>query len=698
MYLMGRRWMGKTEILRRVHHRLFHKQQGVVPVYYQFKDYLNAEDFAEDYVREVIKQYIAFSKREPRIAREELSFKGLKRLLVDADMPEMAGFVSRHIEGRTQGDRITVLRNAITAPCSISQQSNMPVFLLLDDFDLADGIRLYKGGPAMLKEFMDILTTGCSSFLAVGFKKKIIEGRGSRCSIEAIELRGLEEETSETMMLEMCRQHKVECDTEILSLAARLLDGNPMYMKNIIWAAAKADKGLAGLRDFIYIYVTEVLEGDIAFMLRSAIALRGLDTLRVVHACANSEMGISEEELSERLSLDFEELKGVVDRLSEFGIIEINCGLVYWAGDNVVKDFIDYIYEKEVKGRSAEEAKTGILRSRLKEGFFLQGAKLEGKLNEEVSALLKTFNGQRILKALFRGEDSPERKQQEVKKKEGDEITLPHIVGCFDVSRWEGAETGPSILVAHGFQNTRYVEDNEVTWIVGIKQTPVPVHIGDVENFIRRSNFLRARFKGTRVFRWMVGRQGFAIEALDRLGQEGIYSTDGVQLRILRDTITDKDAAVRTKQAGVPVPTKEFEIVLPMKSRSELVAARAVEEIGEEMGFDGHSIAQIKSALVEACINAFEHSNVKNGKVHVRFVSGEDRLAIHIQNIGSVFDKTPMPEPFSGTGPAMPLKRGWGIELMKRLMDDVRFEKLRGGTMLVMVKYLKKKNKRSGRS
>jgi serine/threonine-protein kinase RsbW len=556
---------------------------------------------------------------------------------VDADMPEMAGFVSRHIEGRTQGDRITVLRNAITAPCSISQQSNMPVFLLLDDFDLADGIRLYKGGPAMLKEFMDILTTGCSSFLAVGFKKKIIEGRGSRCSIEAIELRGLEEETSETMMLEMCRQHKVECDTEILSLAARLLDGNPMYMKNIIWAAAKADKGLAGLRDFIYIYVTEVLEGDIAFMLRSAIALRGLDTLRVVHACANSEMGISEEELSERLSLDFEELKGVVDRLSEFGIIEINCGLVYWAGDNVVKDFIDYIYEKEVKGRSAEEAKTGILRSRLKEGFFLQGAKLEGKLNEEVSALLKTFNGQRILKALFRGEDSPERKQQEVKKKEGDEITLPHIVG-------------------------------------------------------------RARFKGTRVFRWMVGRQGFAIEALDRLGQEGISSTDGVQLRILRDTITDKDAAVRTKQAGVPVPTKEFEIVLPMKSRSELVAARAVEEIGEEMGFDGHSIAQIKSALVEACINAFEHSNVKNGKVHVRFVSGEDRLAIHIQNIGSVFDKTPMPEPFSGTGPAMPLKRGWGIELMKRLMDDVRFEKLRGGTMLVMVKYLKKKNKRSGRS
>jgi serine/threonine-protein kinase RsbW len=690
MYLMGGRWMGKTEILRRVYQRLFWAQKGVFPVYYQFKGYFNAEDFAEDYLREILKQYLAFLKREPRIAREEITLDRLKRLLVDTDMPEVARFISRHREGRINGDHIAVLRNATNAPCLISQKSGIPVFLLLDDFDLADSISLYEGGPAILKEYMDILTSGSFFFLAAGSIKKFLESRGSRCSIEPIELMGLEEETAVTMGLEMCRLHNIDCDTEILSLAARLLEGNPMYVKNIIWAAQREERGLTSLRDFVDIYVTEVVDGNISFSLRSAIPLRGSEALRVLYVCANSEKGSSEEELTERLVLSLDELKGVVDNLSEFGLLEITSGRVRWAGDNVLKDFINYIYETEVKGRSAEEAKTGILSKRLKEGFYLQGAKVHGEPKEDISALIKTFNGQRVPKSLLRGEDSPARKKEVERIKRGDEIDLPHIVGCFDVSRWEGVETGPSILVAQGFQNTRYVEGNEVTWIVGIKETMGPIHIGDAENFIRRSRLLRENIKAARVVRWMVGRERFATEALKRLGQEGIYSTDGVQLRILRDTIEEKKAAARDVDTGVPVPIKEFEIVLPMESRSELIAARAVEEIGEEIGFDENAVAQIKTALVEACINAFEHSNVKEGKVHVRFVAGKDRLAIHIQNIGGVFEGPPLPGAVPRTGSKIPHKRGWGIELMKRLMDDVRFEKLRGGTRLVMVKYLKK--------
>jgi serine/threonine-protein kinase RsbW len=690
MYLMGGRWMGKTEILRRVYHRLFREEDGVVPVYYQFKGYFNAGDFAEDYVREIIKQFLAFLTRQPRIAREEMPLDELKSLLVDTDMSEMARIISRHRKGRINGDHISVLRNAITAPSLISQQSSLPVFLLLDDFDLADRISFYEGGSSILKEYMDILTSGSFSFLAAGSTNKILEGGGSRCSIEAIELKGLEEGTAVMMMLEMCRRYDIDCDTEMLSLAARLLEGNPMYIKNIIWAAERDERGLASLRDIVDIYVNEVVEGNIAFSLRSAISLGGLNALRVLHACADSDKGVSEKELGERLVCSRDEVKALVDNLSESGLLEINCGLVKWAGDDVVKDFIYYIHETEVRGRSGEEAKTSIVRKKLKAGFYLQGAKVQEKPKEEIAALLKDFKGQRIPKALLRVEDSPARKVEEGRKKGGDDIALPHIVGCFDVSMRGGTETWPSILVAQGFQNERYDEGNEVTWIVGLKETPATVHIGDTENFIRRSRLLREKFKDTRVVRWMVGKEGFATEALNRLGQEGIYSTDGVQLRILKDAIEDKEAAGRGVDIGAAVPIKEFEIVLPMKARSELVAAKAVEEIGEEIGFGENALSEIKTALVEACINAFEHSEVKEGKVHVKFVAGKDRLAIHIQNVGSVFDSPVLSEPTSKTGPALPHKRGWGIALMKRLMDDVRFEKIRGGTWLVMVKYLKR--------
>ncbi|OGP09327.1 MAG: hypothetical protein A3G39_08195 [Deltaproteobacteria bacterium RIFCSPLOWO2_12_FULL_43_16] len=127
-----------------------------------------------------------------------------------------------------------------------------------------------------------------------------------------------------------------------------------------------------------------------------------------------------------------------------------------------------------------------------------------------------------------------------------------------------------------------------------------------------------------------------------------------------------------------------------MSTRAELVAAKAVEEIGTDIGIDNNTITQIKTALVEACINAFEHSKIKNGKVYCKFIVSDDRIVLNIQNEGKdftpLFQSTPKNEDkLTGL-----IKRGWGIELMKQLMDEVRFEKIQGGTKLVMVKYIKR--------
>lgn len=691
MYLMGARWMGKTEILRRVHQRLFVEQAGVVPVYYQFKGYFDVEDFAGDYLREIIKQYLAFLKREPGIVRKETSLDGLKKLLLASDMPGPAGLISRHNEARVHGDRIAVLRNAITAPVLLSEYLGSRLFLLLDDFDLSEGVRLYRGGPAVFGEYMETLNSGAFSFVAAGSRKNIPGAGPSRPSVEAIELKGLAKETATTMAIEMCRVHKVECDGEVLSYLAELLGGNPMYIKNIVWAARKRGTGLARLRDLVDVYVLEISDGNIAFALRSAFDLRGPLTLRVARACADSEKGFSLQEMSERFASSFEELKDALGSLEESGLLEINCGLAKWAGDNVIKDFISYIYEKDLKGRSADEAKTPIICNRLKQGFSLLGAKFREDSAEEVSMLLKGFNGQRVSRVLFRKESLAGGREKEGRKRGWYEVSLPHIVGCFDASGWGEGGAGPLILVAKGFKNASYVEANEVTWIVGIKDAPaVSVHMGDVENFMRRSSELRAKLRAARVIRWMVSSEGFSPDALKRLGQEGIYSSDGTQLLFLKDAVENKRVAPAGGEKAVPAPIKEFEIFLPVKARSELVAARAVEEIGEEIGFDESAIAQIRTALVEACINAFEHGSVRDGKIHIRFIAAKDRLAIHIQNLDGAFGRDLLGQTVSRTGPVALDKRGWGIELMKRIMDDVRFEKLGVGIKLVMVKYLKK--------
>lgn len=694
IFLSAKRWMGKTEVLRRVHHNLFWGQARVVPVYYQFKGYGSLEDFSEDFLKEVLKQYLAFRKREPRLVTNEISIDKLEKLLVDNDLYDMADLISLHKEAKKGGDLVAALRNALSAPQNLTLRSGIPVYLILDDVDLASRISLYNWSAGIMKELMDVLNSGSFSFLAASSSKRILEGHLLNGSVESMDLGGLDEELSISMMMELCRQYNIEFETEILRLGAHRLEGNPMYIKNVVWAARRQGKNLAVLKEFADLYANELFDGNIAFALRSALQLKGLNDLRVLHACSVSASALSEEDLIERFRYAPGDLRVILEGLAASSLLEVNLGSIKWAGDNALRDFIYFVYETRVKGRSPEEVKTFIIREVLKEGFNFKSSKVTVKLKDEAAEILRSFNGQKMLKVLFRNLAFTSRFKNGVsappEKKDEEEVLLPQVVGCFDTLRWEANETGPPMLIAHGFQNSRYDAGNEVIWVTAVKETLAPVNLGDVENFLRRSLILKENFRSTRMVKWIIGKEGFTGEAQKRIDSEGIFSSDSAQLKIIKEGLQDRGPASGVKPAGRIAPIKEFEVVLPSSTKAELVAAKAVEEIGLEMGFDETAIGQIKAALVEACINAFEHSKVKSAKVFLRFVASADRLTIHVQNGGVDFD-SPAGPPGGEPPSSMPRKRGWGFELMKGLMDEVRFEKIKGGAKIVLVKYLMKK-------
>jgi len=694
IFLFGGRWTGKTELLRRVFHGLFWGQARVVPIYYQFKGYGSAEEFAEDYLKEVLKQYLAFRLRDARLVRNEVSLDKLDRLLVDNDLYDLADLAAIHREARRASDSTAALRNALSSPAMVSARSGIPVYLILDDIDHAacsDGQR----EAALSRELIDSLSLGPASFVASASTKRPLDGAAFSGSAEAMELPGLDEEVATSMMMDLGRQYGVEFDTEILRLAATRLEGNPMYLKSLVWAAAKSGVSLSTLKEFGDLYTQDLFEGNMGIALRSALGLRGINSLRVLHACSTSKRPLSDEDLSERFRLEPSELENIIEGLSEAGLVEVNLGSLLWAGGSVVKDFICFVYETRVKGRSAEEVRTYLAREILKEGFGFRGARAGLKLKDEVAEVMRSFNNQKVLKLLFRNQAFSARFK---KGKGGDEgeLTVPQSVGCFSSERLEAGEAGPPILVAHGFQNGRYDSGNEVVWIASVKDALSPVNIGDVENFLRRTQILRENFRAAKVVRWMVGREGFTAEAQKRIEAEGVFSSDSVQLKIIKEGLADKDSATRLKSSDKIAPVKEFEVVLPSSSKAELVAAKAVEEIGTEMGFDDAAIGQIKAALVEACINAFEHSRLKIAKVFLRFVASADRLTIHVQNGGVDFDSPSEPSDPIEAG-AMPRKRGWGFELMRGLMDEVRVERVRGGAKIVLVKYLVKGDSSNGK-
>ena len=120
-----------------------------------------------------------------------------------------------------------------------------------------------------------------------------------------------------------------------------------------------------------------------------------------------------------------------------------------------------------------------------------------------------------------------------------------------------------------------------------------------------------------------------------------------------------------------------------------MIAARTVEQIARAAEFDQESINQIKTALIEACINAAEHSDSPDRRIYQRFAIDGDRLIITVSNKGKTFGAS------DASAPAMPVapgvrKRGRGLQIIRTLMDEVGFERTDDGASLVMIKYLKR--------
>lgn len=125
---------------------------------------------------------------------------------------------------------------------------------------------------------------------------------------------------------------------------------------------------------------------------------------------------------------------------------------------------------------------------------------------------------------------------------------------------------------------------------------------------------------------------------------------------------------------------KRIELEIPVAHDKELEAARVAEQLAEEMQLGPDCVAEIKLALVEGIINAFEHSGSQIPKVRVEFTVHDEEIEVVVQDFGQGFDPSAKPS-------VRPLqRRGYGRLLMESLMDEVKYFTSPQGTRLVMKK------------
>jgi len=136
---------------------------------------------------------------------------------------------------------------------------------------------------------------------------------------------------------------------------------------------------------------------------------------------------------------------------------------------------------------------------------------------------------------------------------------------------------------------------------------------------------------------------------------------------------------------------REVSMTIPVAPEMELVATAQAAALGEYLAMSRDKIDEVKLALVEACINAFEHADCRDEQLHLTFrlhrEKGREWLEVEVLDKGKGFDQTRVEEPNLEKSLASHRKRGWGLQIIKSLMDEVEITSGEWGTRILMRKY-----------
>ncbi len=135
---------------------------------------------------------------------------------------------------------------------------------------------------------------------------------------------------------------------------------------------------------------------------------------------------------------------------------------------------------------------------------------------------------------------------------------------------------------------------------------------------------------------------------------------------------------------------REVKLTLPMAPDMEVVASQAASSLAAFIGMSPDRVDEVRLAVVEACINAFEHSQSPERKVEITFCLIGDRepdcleISVHDHGVGFAFSEVEEPKIEAKLKGSR--KRGWGLKIIQGLMDEVRILSGTNGTTVVMSK------------
>ncbi len=701
LYLFASPGAGKTELLKQLFGTLFWEEGDVVPFYYAFP-HLEWElrDFARDFVCTFAAQYLAFKKRDPSLLTRPA---GTHRLFerLRAEEREAGAFLAesyRFFEDLPPG--LSPALEASRFAHRFSEACGWKVMSLLDDFF---HLRNYRPAPltgwskeAFRSRVASVIVTGRHP-AQLGDP---LEGEELIGVVESRKLDPLSCEGADRMLRSLLRVAGVEIEDRLQRILVRQLRGSPHYLESVV---RSLPSGVAvGPEAVQRTYASSVCRGELhnywLRVLTSAVPELQLrrTALELLVFCLREgfpppDVG----RLAAQMMKPRTEVEEALAGLRRAGLVRVDCARAAVLNDPVLRDFVFALYRREYSGVGHEIVEASMVAEKLIEGAAVVDRIFREDCRRSVKGLLELWSGQRVPRLLFSTEDfdrkfgdQPGDDLLDRLQSEQDVLSLPRVVSV--ASGAVGQETGlPPFEVdamAWAFQGRG--AGREVCWVVRVLTGKLAGEV-EVEEFEHQVAALQTSgaLPVGRLVKWLILTEGLDPEGRRLSARYRILTSTAVQVQLLGRCLGREDVLLRSREAKEEGdhPTLEFEMSIPMVSETELVAVRAIEQLAENMNFSEGEIGKIKMALVEACINAFEHSGFPEGKVRLFFSVSRESLRIRVENLGRRFS----PAEIAPRKAAPKLqKRGWGLSLIRELMDEVEFESRPAGTSLIMVKHL----------
>lgn len=695
LLLLSAPTVGASELLKQFYARLFLEHVDLIPIYFAVSETdKSAKQCAQRFLTTFLTQLAAFRQNDASLLDASPNLSELLELAAPEDEIWMKRIVANCQIDDELGDDSACVRGCLNAPLRASAHG-AKFFIIIDDLHssakLTDKINFFE-------ELKDIYSKSNLRFVFAGRRRFLFGAAQIGNAAEFLRLDNLNFIDAGCLAENLARRFDVQIGEPTRDLIVRKFDGNPAFIKFFLQAAHEKKINLDSYAEVEKLYADEIFGGAVGRFYDKVFRqiAPNVETQRSLVGLIHKSLTNENEKLpmewwQDEVGLDDANFYKAMSLLNSGEIVRVSSNLVEAMPENeALSDYLRARFRLEITAENRALVVGEMLSEFLKRApqtmakFYRQNAsiglrELLGIFNQQETPLVLLDYS--LFRDKYKGAEIDEMLFAELNKN-SETVRLPHIVYTAHTAAFypplENLVEKTRSAIAFGFSESSYKDADETIWLAAEIESKLEASRELAEFWCDRLEMvaLVCNFKNYKL--WLIAPEGFTPEASKVLQARNAFGSSRKQVELLIKFLEAE------KAVGEKPTAHEYEIVVPMGDETELIAAHAVEEIAKRYQFSPKAINQIKTALVEACINATEHSLSPDRKIYQNFAFETDKLVITISNRGLRLADKQAAEINPDEG-----RRGWGLKLMQTLMDEVTFEQVDDGTRISMTKYLK---------